>query len=162
MSTVAIRLLRTVLVLAFAGAVFVQVMIVPLLGKDLEGAPTAPRIVIPTVFALGLVALEVVAVCIWKLLTMVRRGTVFSPDAFRWVDIIIGSIAFGSLMVFAFGVAVAPGEDIAPGLVLMIGGVALVIAGVALIVIVLRFLLMQAVALDHTATTLRAELNEVI
>ncbi len=56
----------------------------------------------------------------------------------------------------------APGEDVAPGLVGLVCGMSLVIAGVALVVLVLRRLLTRAVELDVTAHQLRAELDEVI
>jgi hypothetical protein len=50
----------------------------------------------------------------------------------------------------------------APGLVGLVCGASLVIAGVALIVLVLRMLLVQAVARETEAQHLRSELNEVI
>ena len=56
----------------------------------------------------------------------------------------------------------APGEAVAPGIVLLIGGVAVIVAGIALIVLVLRMLLAQAVARDAEAHHLQAELDEVI
>jgi hypothetical protein len=31
-------------------------------------------------------------VCVRRLVTMVRRGTVFSPAAFRYADVMIGAI----------------------------------------------------------------------
>jgi hypothetical protein len=99
---------------------------------------------------------------VWRLLTMVRRGTVFSDGAFRYVDIVIGAISAASLLTFALAVTLAPGEEVAPGLVGLICGLALVVAGVALIVLVLRMLLTQAVARDAEAHHLQAELDEVI
>ncbi len=101
-------------------------------------------------------------VCVWRLLTMVRRGTVFSHSAFRYVDVVIGAAAVASLLTFALGVTLAPGEAVAPGVVLLIGGVGVMVAGVALLVLVLRTLLAQAVARDAEAQHLQAELNEVI
>ena len=92
---------------------------------------------------------------------MVRRGTVFSDAAFLFVDVICGAIVMASLLAFALGVVLAPG-DVAPGVVLLIGGFAVCVAGVALIVRVLRLLLAQAVARDAEAQHLRAELDEVI
>ena len=56
----------------------------------------------------------------------------------------------------------APGEDVAPGVVLLIGGLGVCIAGVALIVLVLRMLLAQAVAREAHAQQLQSELDEVI
>jgi hypothetical protein len=93
---------------------------------------------------------------------MVARGTVFSDAAFRYVDVMFGAVAAGSLVVFGFAVILAPGEDVAPGIVLLICGVSAVVAGIALIVLVLRMLLAQAVAREAEAHHLRAELDEVI
>jgi Protein of unknown function (DUF2975) len=40
----------------------------------------------------------VVAVCVWRLLTRVRRGTVFSDAAFRYVDVIFVAVGTASLL----------------------------------------------------------------
>ena len=56
----------------------------------------------------------------------------------------------------------APGEAVAPGIVLLLGGVGLAVLGMALIVLVLRMLLAKAVDRDIEATRMRAELAEVI
>jgi hypothetical protein len=118
----------------------------------------APIIVITV---LGFVIIQVTAVCVWRLLTMVRRGTVFSRAAFRYVNVIIGAAAAGSLLTLALGVTLAPGEAVPPGMVLLIGGAAVVVAGIALVVLVMRMLLAQAVARDAEAHHLQAELDEV-
>lgn len=163
MGKLTILALRTVLVMALAGSLFVQGWMVPLLSIDLEeaGAPTGPRIALLCIVVLGIVAVQVTLVCVWRLLTMVRRGTVFSPAAFRYVDVIFSAIAAASLLMFGLAVILAPGE-IAPGVVLLVCGAALLIAGAALIVLVLRTLLAQAVTRDAEAKHLRAELDEVI
>jgi hypothetical protein len=138
---------------------------VPLLGLDLrEADPDVAAIRTPLVVltVLTILALQAAVVCVWGLLTMVRRGTVFSSDAFRLVDIVIGAFTAASLLTFGLGVALAPGEAVAPGVVLLIGGVAVMIAAVALIVLVLRALLAQAVDRDAEARKLRTELDEVI
>ncbi len=57
------------------------------------------------------------------------------------------------------GFVLAPGEAVAPGVVLLVGGAGGLVAGVALIVLVLRMLLAQAVARDAEATQLQAELR---
>ena len=46
---------------------------------------------------LGMVTVQVAVVCVWQLVAMVRRGTVFSPAAFRYVDIVIGAIVAGGV-----------------------------------------------------------------
>ncbi|WP_406497113.1 DUF2975 domain-containing protein [Streptomyces sp. NBC_01604] len=157
--------LRAVLVALLAGSLFVQTVMVPLLAEDLDGLNAdyaylrTPFLVITV---LGIVTVQVVLVCVWRLVTMVRRGTVFSHGAFRYVHIVIGAMVAAALLVFALGVVLAPGEAVAPGVVLLLGGVALAILGIALIVLVLRMLLAQAVARDVEATQMQAELSEVI
>ncbi len=168
MGNLAVLALRIVIVVALAGSVLVQGVIAPLLWQDLEAARADIRIPLVVIVVLGVVTMQVTAVCIWRLLTMVRRGTVFSLAAFRYVDIVIGAIAAASVLTFAIAVVAAhanrttPGDEVAPGLIAMICGASLVIAGVALIVLVLRMLLAQAVALDAQTRHLQSELDEVI
>ncbi|MET0525461.1 MAG: DUF2975 domain-containing protein [Nocardioides sp.] len=166
MGNLALLALRIVLAVALAGSVFVQAVMVPLLAIDLreDFSSDVAGIWIPLVVIvlLGIVTIQVTMVCVWRLLTMVRRGTVFSHAAFRYVDIVIGAVAVASVLMFGLGVVLAPGESAAPGIVLLIGGAAVLIAGVALVVVVLRMLLAQAVARDTEAHHLQAELDEVI
>ena len=162
MGDLAIRALRFVLVAGLAGSLLLQAVMVPLLAIDLDEAPAAVRVPVIVIVLLGIVTTQVTMVCVWRLLTMVRRGTVFSHAAFRYVDIVIGAVAAASLLTFALGVTLAPGEAVAPGIVLLIGGAGVMIAGVALVVLVMRTLLAQAVARDAEAQHLQAELNEVI
>lgn len=163
MGKLTILALRIVIAMVLAGSLFVQVWMVPLLSADLveAGAPDGPRIALLAIVVLGILCVQVVAVCVWRLLTMVRRGTVFSHGAFRFVDIIFGAISVAALLMFSIAVLLAPG-DVAPGVVLLICGAALMIGGVALVVLVMRTLLAQAVARDVEAAGLRAELDEVI
>ena len=165
MGKLIILTLRIVLAMVLAGSLFVPAVMVPLLAMDLEKLDPdyaylrTPLIVIAV---LGIVTIQVVLVCVWRLLTMVRRGTVFSPAAFRYVDVVVGAIAAASLLTFGLGVTLAPGEAVAPGVVLLIGGAGVLVAGIALIVLVLRMLLAQAVAREAEVHHLRAELDEVI
>jgi len=154
--------LRVVLAVALAGSLFVQAVMVPLLWLDLDGAPATVRVPVVVIVVLGIVTMQVSALCVWRLLTMVRRGTVFSPAAFRYVDVVFGSIAAAAALTFGLAVVLAPGEAVPPGVVLLVCGVSLVVAGVALVVLVLRMLLAQAVDRDVEAHQLRAELDEVI
>ncbi|MFF5788065.1 DUF2975 domain-containing protein [Streptomyces sp. NPDC012693] len=165
MGTWMVRALRAVLAVLFAGTVFVEAVMVPLLAIDLEGLkPEYAYLRTPllVIMVLGLLTAQTVLVSVWRLVTMVRRGTVFSPAAFRYVDVITGAFAVGAVLVFAFAVVLAPGEAVAPGIVLLICGASLAVLGVALIVLVLRMLLAQAVARDVEAARMQAELAEVI
>lgn len=165
MGKVAVLALRAVLAVLLIGSLFVQTVMVPLLAIDLNGlnADYAHlRTPILVIAVLGVASAQVVLVCVWRLVTMVRRGTVFSHAAFRYVDIVTGAFAAAALLVFALAVVLAPGEAVAPGIVLLICGVSLAALGVALIVLVLRMLLAQAVARDVEAARMQAELAGVI
>ena len=162
MGKLTVRALRIVLAGVLGGSLFVQAVMVPLFWVDLEEAPAGVRVPVVVIVLLGIVTMQVTAVCVWRLLTMVRRGTVFSHAAFRYVDIVIGAIAAASILPFGLAVTLAPGEAVPPGMVLLICGASLIVAGVALVVLVLRMLLAQAVARDAEAHHLRAELDEVI
>ena len=161
MGKLTVHVLRAVLAVLLTGTVFVQAMMVLALAiKPDDGSlPLTPLRVITI---LGMVSVQVALVCVWRLVTMVRRGTVFSHAAFRYVDLVIGAIVAAALAWFAVTAINAPGQRADPGVTLIMGGVGVAILGVALIVLVLRMLLAQAVARDVEASQLQAELDEVI
>ena len=163
MGKLTVQALRAVLALVLAGTVLVQVMMVWTLisGNDPEDG-SLPLTAMRVIVILGMVTAEVALVCVWRLVTMVRRGTVFSHAAFRYVDFVIGAIVAAALLWFAVTIVNAPGQRDDPGVTLIMGGIGVAILGVALIVLLLRMLLAQAVARDGEATQLRAELDEVI
>ncbi|MFI9383375.1 DUF2975 domain-containing protein [Kutzneria sp. NPDC052558] len=161
MGTVAVRALRVALAVVFAGTVAVQVlMVVALVTKPDDGSLPLTAFRVMTI--VGLLAVEVALFCVARLVTMVRRGTVFSNAAFRYVDMIIGAIVAAALVWFGVTAINAPGQRDDPGVTGIMAGIGLGILLVALIVLVLRMLLAQAVARDVEATRLRAELDEVI
>lgn len=165
MGQLTVLALRAVLVVLLAGSVFVQTLMVVLLAIDLDergGELAHLRTPIVAIMVLGLLTVQIVLVCVWRLVTMARRGTVFSDAAFRYVHVVIGAIVAAALLVFALAVLLAPGEAVPPGVVLLLGGVGVAGLGVALIVLVLRALLAQAVARDAEAAQMQAELDGVI
>ncbi|MFI2355573.1 MULTISPECIES: DUF2975 domain-containing protein [Streptomyces] len=163
MGKLTVRALRAVLVVVLAGSVFVQALMVWVLvsGSDPEDG-SLPLTPLRVITILGIGTAQVALVCVWRLVTMVRRGTVFSHAAFRYVDVIIGAIAAAALVWFAVTALNAPGQRDDPGVTLIMGGIGVAILGVALLVLVLRTLLAQAVARDVEAARMRAELDEVI
>jgi len=153
--------LRVVIALCLVGSLFVQVVLVPLFWVDLEGEALWGRITLVVIIVLGILTMQVSAICIWQLLSMVRKGSVFSNAAFRYVDVVFGAVATASVLFFILAAVLAPGGT-APGIVGLIGGLGLAVAGVALVVLVLRMLLEQALAREVEAEHLRSELDEVI
>ncbi|MFE9964347.1 DUF2975 domain-containing protein [Streptomyces sp. NPDC005525] len=163
MGKLAVRALRAVLVVVLAGTVFVQAGMVWALvsGSDPEDG-SLPLTPLRVITILGMASAQVALVCVWRLVTMVRRGTVFSHAAFRYVDVMIGAIVAAALVWFAVTAFNAPGQRNDPGVTVIMAGVGVAILGVALMVLVLRMLLAQAVARDVEAAKMQAELDEVI
>lgn len=165
MGRMAVLALRVVIVAMFAGMLFLQAVLLPIVVTDGDGEPgelTHLRWPIVIICVLAVAMVQVALVCIWRLLTMVRRDTLFTRAAFRYVDVVVGAAVVGAVLALALGVILAPGEAVPPGVVLIIGIGAVGGFGIALLMVVMRALLAKAVALDTTATTLRAELDEVI
>jgi len=156
-----VQALRAVLVVVLAGTMFVEAGMVWALATDPEDG-SLPLTPLRLVTILGMVSVQVALVCVWRLVKMVRRGTVFSDAAFRYVDVMIGAIVAAAFVWFAITLINAPGQRDDPGVTLIMGAISVGILGVALIVLVLRMLLTQAVARDVEATQLRAELDDVI
>jgi hypothetical protein len=158
--------LRVVLAMVLAGSLFVQAVMVPLLAIDLKEDfdPSLADVRLPVIVivVLGIVTVQVTAVCVWRLLTMVRRGTVFSQGAFRFVDVMFGAAAVAALLTFALGVVLAPGLSRAPGEGRVGGGAAALGAARGPPNLEQRMLLAQAVARDAQAQHLQSELDEVI
>ncbi|MFB7053082.1 DUF2975 domain-containing protein [Streptomyces vinaceus] len=163
MGKLTVGALRAVLVVVFAGTVFVQAGLVWTLvtGNDPEDG-TIPLTALRVITILGMVSAQVALYCVWRLVAMVRRGTVFSHAAFRYVDVLIGAIVSAALVWFAVTAVNAPGQREDPGVSVIMAGIGVAILGVALMVLVLRMLLAQAVARDVEASRMRAELDEVI
>jgi len=155
--------LRTVLAVVITGTVLIQMLMVWTLisGNDPEDG-SLPLTSLRLITILGMVTVQVALVCVWRLVSMVRRGTVFSHAAFRYVDIVIGAIVVAAVVWFTVTAINAPGQRDDPGVTLIMGGIGVAILGVALIVVVLRMLLVQAIARDDEAMQLKAELSEVI
>jgi hypothetical protein len=161
MGVLTVRALRVVLVGVLASTLFVQAALVWALFTDPEDG-SLPLTPLRLIVILGVVTAQVVVVCVWRLVTMVRRGTVFSHAAFRYVDIVIGAIAAAAVLWFALTAVLAPHHQDNPGITVIMAGIGIAVLGGALIVLLLRMLLAQAVARDVEATQMQAELDEVI
>lgn len=136
-------LLRGILVVGFLICLGAQLLVAGGLLFGGGSAPLPARVVLTVLVVLGLGCAQLAILAVWRLVTLVRRNTVFSPAAFRWVDIVIGAIAGAAILVLPAGYVVAEVDD-APGLILLAAVLSLLIAGVALIVYVQRMLLVQA------------------
>lgn len=111
-----------------------------------------PGVVIAVLF---LLCVQIVLLCVWRLLSMVRVSTIFSAEAFVWVDVILGAIVAATLLIavaygFLFSAGVAnPGVALLCVLGFVVG------AGLALLIVVMRGLL-------RNARQLQQDLAEVV
>lgn len=161
MAKTTIAVLRVVIALALVGSVAVQALILPLLWLDLAEGELWGRLLVVSIIGLGVATMQVFGVCVWILLTKVRRGSIFSESSFRPVDVIIGAILVAAALTWILAAVLAPGS-IAPGVVALIGGAGVVLAGMALLVVVMKTLLRQAIARDVEARSLRSELDDEV
>jgi hypothetical protein len=160
MVELAVSALRAVLVVVLAGTVFLQASMVWALATGPEDG-SLPLTPLRVITIMGMVSVQVAVVCVWRLVTMVRRGTVLPHAAFRYLDVVIGAIVAAALVWSAVTIPNAPGQRADPGVTVIMGGVGVAILGVALIVLVLRTLLAQAVARHVEASQMQAELDEL-
>jgi len=148
--------LRAALVLLFALLVVLQTLSFP--GQFAHMAREHPdqadlRWPLTGFVAVELLCVQVILVCTWRLLTMVRDDEIFTEPALRWVDGIVGAFAAAWVLAAAVSLWAVWGGD--PGNALALFVVLLIAAAFGLVVVVLRELLRQA-------TTLRTEMEAVI
>ena len=155
--------LRIALVLAFAFALVMEVMAVPgELMEHLSKAPEYAHLHWPyfIVAELELIGFQVLIVCTWKLLTMIRKDRIFSEESSTWVNLIVrtvftGWIVFAVFSVYVVSVIYFTPEIRDPGTPMLLFGILLVGAVLVMLIVVMR-------TLQRQATTLRNDLDEVI
>ena len=158
MTVLARQLLRVALVVLLLGSVLAQ-LLVPVYASQVGTTfPEVAYLVVPySVAAILFIACgQVALLVVWRLLSMIGGGVIFTRRALRWVDVIIacGVVATAlSAVVWIHMLSFVPGGGGPMGVYL----VACVVAGLAfvLLMVVMRGLLESAIA-DRT------ELDEVI
>jgi hypothetical protein len=154
--------LRVLLGLVFAALLAAQVWAVPGMLPEIADPSleqSAMRWVMAGVSIIGLLCVQVVIVCTWQLLTLVRDDRIFSASSLPWVNLIVGALAVGWLMLLGsfvcayYFIVDEVSDDAALPAVLLV--LLLVGAVVGLLVVVMRALLKQA-------TVLRSDLEAVI
>ena len=155
--------LRVLLVLVFIGLLVAQFLSLP--GEFRQMAAENPDAgfipwLLLTFAILEVLCFQIVIVCTWRLLTLVRADRIFSDESFVWVDVIVWSVAaawvlLAGVSAYLVGVIYFTPELRDPGTPILLTGMVLIGAVVVLTVVVLRALLRQA-------TVLRSDLEEVI
>ncbi|MFC6062747.1 DUF2975 domain-containing protein [Streptomyces ochraceiscleroticus] len=160
-----IAALRAGIAVAVLFGLFGQIVIIPTTAADeVDRFPAYAPFAVPyvTVAIIGVTCVQVALAAVWMLLSMVERDAIFTPRAFRWVDIIIGSSVVATLLAAGvaahLGLAEIPspddGMDVISALAAAIAAVG-VGAAFAMLVVVMRNLLRKA-------TDLQTEIAEVV
>ncbi|WP_307030339.1 DUF2975 domain-containing protein [Arthrobacter globiformis] len=149
--------------MVFLGLLVAQVMSFPgeFLFTTEEGPRADPwRWPMLLFWELEAVCLQVVIVCIWRLLTLVQRDRIFTAASMRWVDVITWAFVAAWLLLAAMAASLIAyiyftPELRDPGMPAVLIGVTLIGAVLVLLIVVMRDLLRQA-------TSLRADMEGVI
>jgi hypothetical protein len=155
--------IKVLLVLAFLFLVVLQFLSLPGdILDDLRRAPEAAFWFWPLLVAeeIWVLCFQAVIICTWRLLTMVKRDSIFSEAAFAWVNGIVWAFAAAwltllGLATYLSAVIYFTPELRDPGTPLALFGMVLLGAVFVLLVVVLRALLRQA-------TVLRTDMEAVI
>ncbi|PJJ63279.1 DUF2975 domain-containing protein [Compostimonas suwonensis] len=159
MNRLAVLALRVLLVILFLGTLLTQAWYIPQFAANAaQAVPELAYLAVPyTIVCIVIVAcVQAVFVAMWALLSMVRRGAIFTGRAFRWVDLIIVAGIVATLLTFAIEFHLLGIVDVGPP-VLGVAMTGVVIAGAAFVslMVVMRNLL-------RAATALQDELAEVV
>lgn len=143
--------LQALIAVLLALLLLCQVVVVPAIAASMADRlpPLAflqwPGVIAAAVFVL---CLQVALVCVWRLLSLVREGIIFSPKAFAYVDVILAAIIAATVIVagaiillLAVG-ASSPSITLLAVLGIMVGTL------LTMLVIVLRGLLRKAWQLE--------------
>ncbi|AXO34725.1 cytochrome c-type biogenesis protein DsbD protein-disulfide reductase [Micromonospora sp. B006] len=149
--------LRAFLVLLFAILVLFQTMSLP--GQFAHMAREDPdmaylRWPATAVTIFWVLCVQVVIVCTWQLLTLVKRDRIFTEASLGWVDGIVWAVAAAWVVLVGVFLYVGFNAD-DPGLPLLLFLLVTGVSVLGLLMVVLRALLRQA-------TTLRTDMEAVI
>ena len=153
----AVTPLRAFLVLLFAILVLFQTMSLP--GQFAHMAREDPdmaylRWPATAVTVFWVLCVQVVIICTWQLLTLVKRDRIFTEASLRWVDGIVWAVAAAWVVLVGVFLYVGFNAD-DPGLPLLLFLLVTGVSVLGLLMVVLRALLRQA-------TTLRTDMEAVI
>src|SRR5690606_10872096 len=90
--------LRILLVLVFLGLLAAQLFSIPGEAFDTPGESPVFQWAVLVVGVLEALALQIVIVCTWRLLTLLTADRIFSERAFVWVDVMAWTIGIAWLL----------------------------------------------------------------
>lgn len=153
----AVAALRVFLVLLFLVLIPFETLSLP--GQFAHMAQESPqdaylRWPATAVAVFWVVCVQVVIVCTWQLLNLVKKDRIFTEASLKWVDTIVWAIAAAwAVLVAVFVYVVLNADD--PGLPVLLFLLTVGVTVAGLLMVVMRALLRQA-------TTLRTDMEAVI
>jgi hypothetical protein len=148
MDRLAIGLLRVALVVLLLASVLGQLLVPVVASQSATTFPEVGYLVMPYSVAgiLVVACAQVALLVVWRLLSMIGSGVIFTRRALRWVDAITACGAVATILNAGVWVHLLTVHGGGPGIVLWL--VASLAAGVAfvLLMIVMRGLLQAAIA----------------
>ncbi|SDD72771.1 DUF2975 domain-containing protein [Actinokineospora iranica] len=153
----AVALLRVFLVVLFGILVVFQTLSLP--GQFAHMAHESPdqaylRWPMTAVAVFWVLCVQVVVVCTWQLLTLVKNDRIFSQASMRWVDGIVWAIGAAWVVLVGVSAYVTVNAD-DPGVPMLLFLLSVGLTVLGLLMVVMRALLRQA-------TTLRTDMEAVI
>jgi hypothetical protein len=147
------RLLRIALVILLLGSVLVQILVPVQATMQGTATPEVEYLVVPYSVAaiLFIVCIQVALLVVWRLLSLVDGGLIFTRRALRWIDAIIGCAVVATVLsaaVLVHMLSFVPGNG-GPAIYFMVACIAGGLAFV-LLVIVLRGLLESAIGMAES------------
>lgn len=153
-----IVILKALIAVLLSLLVLCQIVVLPGMARSLAGMYPylayleVPGIVIGVIFTL---CAQVVLICVWRLLSLVRADSIFTPRAFVWVDVSLGAVVVATVLVVTTLALLTTAPAGSPSVVLLCLLGIVVGAGLSLLLVVLRGLLRKASQLEH-------DLSEVV
>jgi Protein of unknown function (DUF2975) len=100
MTMLASRLLRVALVFLLLGTVLAQVLLPVFASEEARVFPEVAYLAVPYSVAgiLAIACVQVALLVVWRLLSMVDGGIIFTRRAMRWVDVITACAAVATVL----------------------------------------------------------------
>ncbi|MDR7330262.1 hypothetical protein J2S39_001938 [Corynebacterium guangdongense] len=143
--------LRILLAVVFLGLLVAQFLSFP--GEFRSSPPSDPWRWPQLVFwEAAALCLQIVIICIWRLLTLIQQDRIFTAESLRWVDVIVWTFLGGWSLLASVNAALIvhiyrTPELRDPGMPMMLIGITLIGAVLVLLIVVMRELLRRAAEL---------------
>ncbi|GAB3439869.1 DUF2975 domain-containing protein [Streptomonospora sediminis] len=164
MSRFFIILLRAGAAMAILVGVFGQVAVIPgTAANEVDRFPPYEPYAVPyaALAIIGVACVQAALVAVWMLLGMLQRDALFSPKAFRWVDIVIGATIVATLVTAGATVHIAASGMPFPNNMQAVGALLYTSVATCAGVALAMFLVLMR-SLLRKATDLQTEMSEVV